>query len=31
MEEREDLLADVITLDGIYEALKAKYNANNDN
>lgn len=31
MNEREDMLADVITLDGVYEALKEKYNANHDN
>ena len=30
LEEREDLLSDVITLDGVYEALKEKYNADSN-
>jgi hypothetical protein len=30
MEEPEDLLSDMITLDGAYQAIKEKYNANKD-
>lgn len=30
LEEREDLLTDIITLDSAYEAIKEKYNEAND-
>jgi len=30
MDEPEDLLSDMITLDGVYQAMKDKYNGNKD-